>query len=393
MEFHRGSNYNRYSVSHNNCRDQAVKTTEAMHCNNQSIVATNSVDAGILEGNSASCGNGCPTSGTKTRKRKSRWDQPAETNTDVRSPQQKLQKSDPYPQPAVGEVLLYHKNGLNGEDKQCSDYMHVVSQKMNANGADVGEQSHDEDAPPGFLLPLNGPTDGEQSVDEDAPPGFSLPLNGSSSVIDIHRESSTPARCPDEVVMGHPRERFINRSAVSYGIPLPVVQQFGIPQGETLERWIVGPGVPFLPFPPLPSYPRAKREPPAYAGNSVAMNRRPAICHSDQNTPSTSGARPPEVVTQSANNQHIFQQVQGSCNLGRRYFRQQKWNNSTLRPPWIRSRNAWGFMGNNSRNGICSTGVATVSNEIRGPTNSDVSAGMVSSCNTFYQYPQQQNLH
>ncbi|CAL5423731.1 unnamed protein product [Camellia sinensis] len=156
VEFHQGSNCIRSSPSYNPWRDQGVKTTEETNCIKESIVATNSVDAGTVEGGSSSCASGCPTNGTKTRKRKSRWDQPAVEN-------------EPKVQP-------------------CSGYVHDISQQMEANRADDGGQNlEDDDVPPGFAPPRNGP---------------SVPSNASSMVTDIHRENRIPAKCPREV--GHP---------------------------------------------------------------------------------------------------------------------------------------------------------------------------------------------
>ncbi|XP_057490499.1 histone-lysine N-methyltransferase ASHH2-like [Actinidia eriantha] len=340
------SNGNRY----NHGRDQVVKSTEAINGTKESSVATNSVDAGTPEGCSASGSSGCPTNGTRTRKRKSRWDQPAEINTDVGSPQHKepkiepsfLQKSHSVAQPELGKVVLAHINGINREE----------------SNADDGGQNNDEDVPdvpPGFF-PLNAP---------------SVPSNASSTVTDIHQGNGIPSKFPGDAVMGHPNGRFNNRLAVSYGIPLPVVQQFGVPQAETLESWIVAPGMPFHPFPPLPQFPRDMRESPPCAGNSDTI-------------PSTSGTRPPDTENQSANNQNSFNQVRNSYSLGRRFFKQKKWNNPQVRPPWNQKRNGWGFSGNNSRNGMCSVG----------PNSSEyVNTGAESVCNTYQQYPQQQNFH
>ncbi|XP_047327985.1 histone-lysine N-methyltransferase ASHH2-like isoform X2 [Impatiens glandulifera] len=55
-------------------------------------------------------------------------------------------------------------------------------------------------------------------------------------------------------VRAYPKGKFNSRIPVSYGIPLPIVQQFGYHQTQT-ERpssWIIAPGIPFHSFPPLP---------------------------------------------------------------------------------------------------------------------------------------------
>ncbi|XP_052202818.1 histone-lysine N-methyltransferase ASHH2 [Diospyros lotus] len=365
--------------------DQGVKTSGVTNSIKQPIVATNSVDVGLLNGCSSSCSAGCSTNGIKMRKRKSRWDQPADTNTDMKSPQHKepkiqpslFEKSLPGSQPEIGGVVLEQINGLNGEDQRN------LCQHME-NPADDGSQNMDEDVPPGFF-PRSS---------------FSVPSSACPTVSDIHQENCIPAISSCKVVIGHPNGTLISRQAVSYGIPLPVVQQFGTPQAENLESWVVAPGIPFNPFPPLPPYPRDWRGPPPCAGNPVTKNRsaensergnhHAAFSYPDQNT-STSGPCQSYVQSPGAYNQHGFQQARGMYNLGRRYFRQQKWNNSKL-PPWLWKRNGCRFMGNDLRNGMCSPGVMTMGNVNIGPKSSeDVSTGMERTCSTFTQFPQQQN--
>uniref|UniRef100_A0A5B6ZFR2 Histone-lysine N-methyltransferase ASHH2 n=1 Tax=Davidia involucrata TaxID=16924 RepID=A0A5B6ZFR2_DAVIN len=396
MEFHRGSNCNRFLASHNHWRDQSVRPMETIDCVKQSTVATPPVDSGIQEGCSASSSSGCATNGTRTRKRKSRWDQPAETNP-PRSPQHKepkiqpslLQKSYSSPQPEIAEVVLDHKNGIRKdarEEKNFPGCVHNFSQQVDAGRADEGMQNIDEDVPPGFLPPHNGPL---------------VSSNTSSTSID-HGENVNLAKCPN-VVMGYLRERFSSRLSVSYGIPLSVVQQFGTPQADIVEGWVVAPGMPFHPFPPLPPYPREKRDPPTCAANRITTNQPaenvehdshdPTTYLPNQETPSTSGSSPPDMGIPGANIQHDFQLVRGSSfSLGGRYFRQQKWSNSKLGPPWIRKRNGWGSMGNNSRSGMCSIGVGSVANEFKGSYNSaHVGTRVESACNTFYQPPHDQD--
>ncbi|CAL5333188.1 unnamed protein product [Camellia sinensis] len=391
VEFHWGSNCNRHSASQ---RDQGVKTIEAINCINQSIVATNSVNTSTLESCSAPPGSDLQTSGTKTRKRKSRWDQPAETKTYVRSPQKKEPKIEPslLQQSHSGPPLEIGKVACDGP------------QQMENRGDDE-EQNIDEDVdvppgfspladvPPGFSPLLDVPPGFSPLI--DVPPGFS-PHNAPSvpsnalTVTDILRENGTPAKCPFEAVAGHPHGKFGNRLPVSYGIALPLVQQFGTPQSEkTLESWVIAPGMAFRPFPPLPPRPQAKREP--CAGDTVTKNK-PTICHSNQNHPSTSGASRPYVEFQGGNIQHSVQPVRSSYGLERRYPRQQEWNNSNLEQPWMWNRNGGGFMGNDLRNGMCSIGVATVANGFEGPKFlQDLRTGVQNTYNTFHLYPQQQN--
>ncbi|KAL6962238.1 hypothetical protein U1Q18_037194 [Sarracenia purpurea var. burkii] len=328
VEFLRGSNCNRYSSSFNHWRDS--RSTETINCSKQSIPPTSSVDAATVEGCSASGSSDCPANGTKTRKRKSRWDQPAEIKTEVKSPQHK--------EPKIQPSFLQNSHNLNG-------------------AVDQGQNIDEEDVPPGFSPPT-------------AP---MVPSNASSTLTDINHANGIPSKFPCEVVMGHPNGRFNNRLTLSYGLPLPLVQQFGSPQAESMENWVIAPGMPFHPFPPLPPHPRHRKEPPP----GEQCTRQPSICYLDQNPPSTSGATSlPEVEIQGGNNQHSFQQVTGTCSLGKRYFRQQKWNNLQVGPPWPRKRSGWGFMGNNS------------GNEIKGPNSSEyVNTIGVSACDSFYHYP------
>ncbi|KAI8014969.1 Histone-lysine N-methyltransferase ASHH2 [Camellia lanceoleosa] len=391
VEFHRGSNCNRHSASQ---RDQGVKTIEAINCINQSIVATNSVNTSTLESCSAPSGSDLQTSGTKTRKRKSRWDQPAEIKTYIRSPQKKEPKIEPslLQQSHSGPPLEIGKVACDGP------------QQMENRGDDE-EQNIDEDVdvPPGFSPLADVPPGFSPLLDVppgfspllDVPPGFS-PHNAPSvpsnalTVTDILRENGTPAKCPFEAVAGHPHGKFGNRLPVSYGIALPLVQQFGTPQSEkTLESWVIAPGMAFCPFPPLPPRPQAKREP--CAGDTVTKNK-PTICHSNQNHPSTSGVSRPYVEFQGGNIQHSVQPVRSSYGLERRYPRQQEWNNSNLEQPWMWNRNGGQFMGNNLRNGMYSIGVATVANGFEGPKFlQDLRTGVQNTYNTFHLYPQQQN--
>ncbi|KAA8546452.1 hypothetical protein F0562_002809 [Nyssa sinensis] len=377
MEFQRGSNCNRFPALHNDWRDQSGRATEAIDCVKQSTLATTPNDSGIQDGCSASSSSTCATNGTRNCKRKSRWDQPAETNS-PRSPQHKELK-----------IQLDHINGISKdaiEGKNFLGCVHNISQQVEAGRTDEVWQNIDEDVPPGFLPSRNGPL---------------VSSNISSAPIDLHGENVNHAKFP-EVFMGNLRERFSSRLSVSYGIPLSVVQQFGTPQADIPEGWAIAPGMPFHPFPPLPPYPRDKRETFSCAANPMTMNqlaekvehdsRDPATCPSNQETPSTSGSRPPDVNIPSGNIQHNFQPVRGSSySLGRRYFRQQKWNNSKLGPPWIRKRIGWGSMGNNSRNGMCGVGVGSVANEFKGSYSAEhVGTGVESACNTSYHHPHHQ---
>lgn len=397
MEFHRGSNCSRFSSQHNYWREQVGRPTEAIDCVKQSMLVTTPVDACVQEESSAPGFGGSVTNGTNTRKRKSRWDQPIEAHPDPRFHPHKEQKVQPnllqsfgsIPQPGISEMVLDHTNGISRMDKDCPGFVHNHPQQDQAEEEEDERQNLHEDVPPGFAYPLNTPL-------------FSS--NASSASADLAQQTVSHSNSTFEVAGGYPQKRFNSCLPVSYGIPLSIVQQFGTPQGETMQSWVVAPGMPFHPFPPLPPYPRDRRDPPSQTVNPITRNQPgeeqqnchgSASCHTDQSTPSTSGASPPDVNVPCANNQHVFKRVKNnSYDLGRKYFRQQKWNNSKVRSPWHRKWNSWGFMANNARNGVCSIGIGNLANEPKGPyCSEDVSNRVENAGNTSYQHPQHQNQH
>ncbi|KAF5175436.1 hypothetical protein FRX31_034976 [Thalictrum thalictroides] len=64
-----------------------------------------------------------------------------------------------------------------------------------------------------------------------------------------------------------------------------------------------------------------------------------------------------EVAITGAYNQQMAQRMRSSPgNLGRRWFRHQKWTN-LKHPPWVRNRNDRGFMENSLRSGTHSVDV------------------------------------
>ncbi|KAL2538450.1 histone methyltransferase [Forsythia ovata] len=223
-------------------------------------------------------GDSCGTNSTKKRKRKTRWDHPLEV----------------CPSPSINA-----------------------------------------DAPPGFPSPCNGPT---------------LPYDASLTSID-HREGSMHMKHPFDVVLGDSQQRFISCLSVSYGVPFTIIKQFGGHESEASKGWAVAPGVPFRPFPPLPPYPRDKRDPPASAANCPSLSQ-PAekvgpsfdnctAHHSDENHTKKSRFDSLDAKISDTNDRSDFQRGGNSYNLGRNYFRQQKWNHSKLAPPWVRNRNVW----------------------------------------------------
>ncbi|EPS67389.1 hypothetical protein M569_07380, partial [Genlisea aurea] len=128
------------------------------------------------------------TSGTRIRKRKSRWDCPAED----------------YPNSRV-------RSNFMGDEK------------MNI----------DDDVPPGFSFnncaPLNSCCNQERETKIDE---------------EMHMKQNLW-----DTVCGEPQSKFNARMPLSYGIPYSAVQQVGVLKEQ---GWVRAPGVPFHPFPPLP---------------------------------------------------------------------------------------------------------------------------------------------
>ncbi|XVE55272.1 hypothetical protein DITRI_Ditri03aG0145500 [Diplodiscus trichospermus] len=375
MEFQRSLDCNRVSASHNHWRDQAIRPSEAVTCVVQSAVATTSVDTSTREGCSSSSTVVCQTNGTRIRKRKSRWDQPAVTEKiDSRSPK-KLEYS---PFPALVQSTPEHIDKLSRGDNECRDFVC----KREAISVDNGRNSFQEDVPPGF----------------SSPPGASLVSSTApSTATDFPPPKFSQLKCPD-VIMAHPQKRFISCLPVSYGIPLPILQQFGSPQGESVESWVIAPGMPFHPFPPLPIYPRDKKETPtARAADSIGINedaeegqqdsRRLATSYHDENIPSTTGGNPPDRDLPGTNILQTLKRTRDSSyDLGKKYFRQQKRKG----PPWHKSE----CMGNQHIGGTCCIDVGNVKNELRNSCYSDDTPYRVGEGgNDFYQQPQHPSQH
>ncbi|KAM0019377.1 putative [histone H3]-lysine(4) N-trimethyltransferase chromatin remodeling SET family [Helianthus debilis subsp. tardiflorus] len=190
-----------------------------------SEVADNSVKQPIssVEGPSASCVSSC-TDGTRTRtrKRKSRWDQPGDMGPDLQFPSKKEFRS-------------------------------------NTGASDTNREDMD--------------------VDADAPPGFSPPST------DTHHSRA---------VMGQPQDRYNSRLPTAFGLPSSLLKKLGTLNGEgaAAESWVVAPGMTFHPFPPLPLYPRSE--------NRHAKEESWRNCN--------------------------FSRDRNPNTLGKRYFKQQKWN-------------------------------------------------------------------
>lgn len=391
LEGYRGSNCSRFTASHSYRHDQDSRPTDAIDCVKQSM-PTSLPDAHPAEVCSVASTAGHSLSGQKVRKRKSRWDQPADTSLDLRSKEQKLESasvqqlySSQLNSAGVASMLI---DTLNNDDKDVSlsDSVGVRCRQDEDIRADSAVQNIPEDIPPGFSSPFN-PHMASSSA-------FSTALDPQQNINDLSCAFST---------VGHPQERFISRMPVSYGIPFSIIEQCGTSRTENLECWDVAPGVPFHPFPPLPPYPRGKRGPPTSAcGSAVGQSSQEGQVNShdsrasfsEESPPSTSTNYQPDLCTPSNNQQIIPKRAKElSYDLGRRYFRQQKWRNTKYGPPWLQRRNQWGCQGN-FRGGVSTIGDDNISNEEISPYCSDEASGRVDKANDdFYQHLQNQNLH
>ncbi|KAF3651527.1 putative F-box/kelch-repeat protein-like [Capsicum annuum] len=285
-----------------------VKPSETEECTWHLMGESTTTDAGVRDGSSTSCVVGAPNRERK-RKRKSRWDQEAKLNLD---------------------------------------------QRIETNAADDRKQDID-DVPPGFSVPMKVPR---------------ISCSASSSA-DCSLQEPSYKKHPHPMVTGHLQQKFISRLPVSYGIPLSKVLQFGSPQKERRDAWDVAPGVPFHPFPPLPTYPCDRRDLISCADKAGIFHEPPQnpgqdrhSCspgHPAQNPPCLSGSSLPQV---SVNTQFDVERVRGCHNLGNKYFRQQKCINSE-KPSWHRGRSSWGCTGNNSKDSMCSVDVASRKDESR----------------------------
>ncbi|KAF6147948.1 hypothetical protein GIB67_001523 [Kingdonia uniflora] len=281
-------NSNQFSLSYRSWDDQDVRPTEAH-------LDANGTEARDFDANER-----------KTRKRKSRWDQPTDISINLHS------------------------------------LKIIECQKMQVASVEALPCTH-----------------------EDAPPGFSslqktLPVSVPSS------------SCASELITGCLQESYLSHLPMSYGIPLSLVDQLGC-EAENSKSWLVAPAIPFHPFPPLPSVPRH---------SSRAKEVHQDAHQMDTSVPSTSGlTQTPHVA---AANSAVRNQWATEGSLGRRYFRQQKWNNNNNRnnvAPWVRSRYWEGSKGHsNSRN----SSIGNMKNDIGGSFSRSRGENVNS---TFYHQP------
>ncbi|XP_038885000.1 histone-lysine N-methyltransferase ASHH2 isoform X2 [Benincasa hispida] len=390
LEVYRGSNCSRFTASHSYRHDQDSRPTDAIDCVKQSM-PTSLPDAHPVEVCSVASTAGHSSNGQKVRKRKSRWDQPADTSLDLRSKEQKLestsvQQLNSSQLNCVGMAsMLIDKVNNDDKDSSLSDSVGVRCRQDEDIRADSAVQNVPEDIPPGFSSPFNPPVASSSAF---------------STVLDPPRQNICDLGCAFSTV-GHPQERFISRMPVSYGIPFSIIEQCGTSHAENLECWDVAPGVPFHPFPPLPPYPRGKRGPPTSAcGTAVGQSSQEGQVNShdsrtsfsEESPPSTSTNYQPDLCTSSNNQQIPNRTKESSYDLGRRYFRQQKWRNTKYGPPWLQKRNQWGCQGN-FRGGVSAIVDDNIPNEEISPYCSDEASGRLDKANDeFYQHLQNQNL-
>lgn len=316
LESHRNFNCNRNSVSHNHRHEQGLRPKEEeIDCGQRSMLVTTStsVDAGSQEGCSTPSLDGVEIKEAKKRKRKSRWDQPAETNS--------------YSASVIGSTN--------------------ESQKIS------------EEIPPGFSCPIRS---------------LNSALNSGGPALQNASHSGWPSSL---VTTGQPKEKFNSRLPVSYGMPWSVAQQYGTPHAEITGCWVTAPGMPFYPFPPLPPYPRDIKDCQPSNTNSMEIDQPAEVKQRDANclvnccsesdhmtpSPSTTGAKSEDTNVECEDAKHDSKRLKtDSSDLGENHFRQQKWNNSKIHRTWFK-RNARRCNGNSSSGDMCSIDVGDASKE------------------------------
>ncbi|XP_019463712.1 PREDICTED: histone-lysine N-methyltransferase ASHH2-like isoform X2 [Lupinus angustifolius] len=318
VESRRSIYSNRFSASHNHQHEQDLRPTEAIDRVHQSMPVTTSVGDVPQEGCSPLSQDGIEKKGTKQRKRKSRWDQPAETNS--------------FPNTVIGSIH--------------------------------GSRSTQEDVPPGFPVPVGSLP---APLNSGVPSSQNACHTGcSSDSVIVHPKEKFNSGLP--VMYGMPLS-----VVQQYGTPhAEITESWVIAPGMTFNS--------FPPLPSYPRDEKNFR--PSNAANAMSIDQiaevrqsdtsGPSICSSDDTILRTTGANPDDMNLPSEENEHTSKRLKGdSCDLGATYFRQQKWNNPKIHRPWLR-RNAWKCdVKLNNSSDVSNIGVEDVSKESNGACHSE----------------------
>ncbi|KAI4387974.1 hypothetical protein MLD38_000356 [Melastoma candidum] len=308
----------------NNWCDPGIRPTEAIDCLSQSVLASAATPNGcLLQDGATSSIDNLSNSGRRVRKCKSRWDQPADPVPDSMSRQQE-------------------NNGV-GDAHNCLEEVRIIDKKGNCS----------EDVPPGF----------SPSADMSR-----ILSNTSSLASDVSQLTVQNVQGPFNQAVGQLQERFDSRLPVSYGIPLYILQNLGKPHADT-DGWVIAPGMPFHPFPPVPQYPRDKKSQSPIPTDdsltrdmSVDRKQLDECCTTsvtDDSSPATSNANPSDENICSDNQPSLKRLRASPQDLSRNYFKQQKWNTTKVGPPWLWRRKCWGF---SVRGGSGSSSIGNVVN-------------------------------
>ncbi|RLN09371.1 uncharacterized protein C2845_PM11G07710 [Panicum miliaceum] len=111
-----------------------------------------------------------------------------------------------------------------------------------------------------------------EGADDDVPPGFEPKQECQPSQLSKGSEV-TPGLC---------MERYQPSLSVSHGVPVTLVQHFGTPEsegGQCHQKWKGSPGVPFGPFPPLPT-PRGSPCPSTSSSHMFQPDGTSSVNHS-----------------------------------------------------------------------------------------------------------------
>ncbi|KAL6634554.1 hypothetical protein ACP70R_027225 [Stipagrostis hirtigluma subsp. patula] len=119
---------------------------------------------------------------------------------------------------------------------------------------------------------VHGMGSSRDTADDEVPPGFESQQE--------YRPAQASFDC--EVAPGLCMERYQPSLAISYGIPVALVQQMGTPEAGEVQchqKWKVAPGMPFIPFPPLPPYPRGSPCPSTSSSQMSHDDGTPGVRH------------------------------------------------------------------------------------------------------------------